>query len=92
VRERDQRAYPRFAVTYPVAVETSEGILQAKTQNMSAGGAFICCERPHEPKDVFQLTIELPTGVPLQLTGKVIWSTDCDDQMMPAGMGVSFEL
>jgi Tfp pilus assembly protein PilZ len=92
MRERDQRAYPRFDVTYPVVLEASKGILQAKTKNMSAGGAFICCEMPHEPEDIVQLTIDLPTGVPLQMTAKVIWSADCEDEIMPSGMGVRFEL
>lgn len=92
MREKDQLAYPRFDVIYPVALETSEGVLQAKTKNMSAGGAFICSELPHEPEDMVQLTIQLPTGVPLQLTAKVIWSTNCNDERMPSGMGIRFEL
>ena len=92
MRDEEHRAYPRFDVTYPVSVETSEGILKAMTKNMSAGGAFICCEIPREPADIVQLAIELPTGSPLHITAKVIWSTDCDDKMMPSGMGVSFEL
>jgi hypothetical protein len=92
MREKDQRAYPRFDAMYPVALETYKGVLQAKTKNISAGGAFVCSELTHQPEDMVQLTIELPTGVPLQLTAKVIWSTNCDDEMMPSGMRVRFEL
>ena len=92
MQENDQRAYPRFEVTYPVAIETCEGILQAKTQNMSAGGAFICCEKSYDPEDIIQVTIELPSGVPLQLTARVMWSSDCDDTLMPSGVGVRFDI
>ena len=90
--EVDQRVYPRYDVSYPVTIETPQGIVYAETKNMSTGGAFICCERSYEPESIVQLAIELPTGSPLHLTAKVIWLADCDNKMRPSGMGVYFEL
>ena len=90
--EEEQRAYPRFDAIYPVTIDTLKGIEHAETKNMSAGGAFICCETLHEPEDILQLTIELPTGNPLHLAARVIWLSDCNNKMKPSGMGVHFEL
>ena len=47
MQEEEQRAYPRFDVTYPVAGETSEGILQAKTETMGAGVVRLSAARYH---------------------------------------------
>ena len=92
MREEEQRAYPRLDVIYPMAVEISQGIFLAKTENISEGSAFICCETPYEQEKTVHLSIELPIGSPRNLTAKVMWSTVCDDKMMPSGMGVRFEL
>jgi Tfp pilus assembly protein PilZ len=89
--EEDRRKHPRFSVPYPVTIEPSHGGSACIIENISARGAFICCEKPYQIDDLLKLTIELPDASLLHLTAKVIWLADCDDEARPFGMGVHFD-
>jgi len=90
--EEDRRRYPRFDVRYPVKIVTSRGMFEGETKDMSAGGTFIWCQETLRAQEMCGLKIEIPTGSPLQLSARVIWSRapDPDDETSPRGMGVRF--
>jgi hypothetical protein len=55
-----------------------------ETKDISISGAFIYCDRPLEPNQVFKMVISAPE-MRTSITGeaKVVWSA-------PSGMGVRF--
>lgn len=85
----NRRLYPRFEANWCTEIHTSQGELQGKTENMSAGGAFIRCSQPLPPGERFQLVLRVPIGSPLHLAAEVVWSRG-PDQEGPTGMGVRF--
>jgi Tfp pilus assembly protein PilZ len=90
MQKDDRRKHPRFSVPFPVTIESPHGGSQCLIENISARGAFICCEKPYHIDEVITLTIELPDASPLHLTAKVIWLAYCDNEARPFGMGIRF--
>ena len=89
----DKRLYARSKVEWPVKVITSKGTMEGETRDVSTLGAFISCHEPLQPKESLLLSVELPTGSPLQVFAEVIWSTisSSENQGRPHGMGVRFK-
>lgn len=89
----DKRLYRRSRVEWPVTVVTSKGTMEGETRDVSTLGAFISCHEPLQPKESLLLSVELPTGSPLQVFAEVIWSTisSPENQGGPHGMGVRFK-
>jgi hypothetical protein len=89
----DRRAHPRFEAHYPVTVQTSRFTVQGETQNLSGGGAFICCQQPLAPGEVCNLKIEFSTLSPLRVNCRVVWSgtSESRDEDNPYRMGVCFQ-
>jgi hypothetical protein len=56
--------------------------MKGETRDVSSGGAFIYCEKPHTPKQIFYLTIHVhPEIVSFTSMAEAVWLT-------PYGMGV----
>lgn len=88
----DRRSRIRYEVRWPVKVMISQRNMEAEIRNVSASGAFVCCEEPFKPKERLHLNVEFP-GCSLQvLLAEVIWSTapGPDDGNSTRGMGVRF--
>jgi len=90
--KESQRKHPRTNVHWPVSMETSDGIVEAEVNNISLGGAFICCERPLPVGEVFHLTMMVPDNEPIEATGKAVWSNVHipKEKVIYRGMGVQF--
>ena len=58
--------------------------LEATTENISPGGAFLCVEVPKEIVDL-SASIELPQGRGLHVQAKVRWR-----RASPPGVGIEF--
>ena len=81
---QDRRRHLRRNVSWFVTLETSDATIIGETKDISPSGAFIYCDSPLEPKQIFKLRISAPE-MRTSLTGeaRVVWSG-------PDGMGVRF--
>ncbi|MBL7174853.1 MAG: PilZ domain-containing protein [Desulfobacteraceae bacterium] len=88
----EKRQYARAGIVWPVSIKTSQGIISAKTKDLSLGGAFIVCQKPLPLKEQFPVTIEVPDKGPLTFTSEVVWSNNHvpDDKIVIRGMGIRF--
>jgi len=88
----EKRQHTRVGTVLPVSMENSQGIIRAKTRDVSLGGAFIVCRDPLALKEQFRLTIDFPDQKPLIFNSEVVWS-NCnvpDDKIVTRGMGIRF--
>ena len=88
----EKREHPRVGITWTVSMEIPQGVIQAKTKDLSLGGAFIVCPEPLALKERFPLTIDIPGQGPLPLNAEVVWSNSNvpEDKIVVRGMGVRF--
>jgi len=88
----DRRLRARFKVTLPVTMATAQGTIEGKTKDLSAVGAFICCQEPLMPKERCLLNIHLDDGSVHEVVAEVVWSKIIgnEEKLEPAGMGVRF--
>ena len=79
-----RRKFTRRDVQLPARVLVAGQELEAKTENISPGGAFLCVEVPKETVDL-SASIELPQGRGLHVQAKVRWR-----RANPPGVGIEF--
>ena len=83
----ERRQYPRAEIRWPVTLKTTvAGVTRAQLGNLSAGGAYIHCERTPNPGELIDLTIEPPDRPSLEISAEVVWT----EKAFPPGMGVRF--
>lgn len=92
VPNEEKRQNRRAGVSWTVSIETSHEKIDAKTKDISLGGAFIICESPLPLKEQFHVTIDISDQKPLRLLAEVVWSNSNvpEDQVVVRGMGVRF--
>lgn len=92
--KREQRRYPRADADWSVIINAGEDFLTAKTIDISAGGAFICCQKSiGEAARVHLSFLDVPSlNRPLPVMAEVIRSNiHCiEDESRPYGMGIRF--
>ncbi|MGA1825481.1 MAG: PilZ domain-containing protein [bacterium] len=88
----ERRQHERFDIEWPVTMETSQGIIEAKTKDISMSGAFIICEQPLPLNENFNLTFNVPNRDPITTTAEVVWSNISvpDEKIITRGMGIRF--
>jgi uncharacterized protein (TIGR02266 family) len=88
----ENRQLQRMEINWPVTLEALEGVMRARTKDISLGGAFVICDNPLPLGMQFRLTIGLPGGQNLTLTSEVIWSNANvpEERIVFRGMGVRF--
>lgn len=81
---QERRRHPRKNVRWFVTIEASGVSRTGETKDVSISGAFIYCDRPLEPNQIFKMVISAPE-MRTSITGeaRVVWSA-------PSGMGVRF--
>jgi len=79
-----RRRFTRRDVQLPARVIAGGRELEATTENISPGGAFLCVELPKETVDLFA-SIRLPQGRGLHVQAKVRWR-----RSDPPGVGIEF--
>jgi len=83
--DNENRQNPRSIVNWPVTINTPQGTISGKTRDVSPGGAFIHCETPMPPHNIFFLSLHIHSStVSLSSIAESIWSTH-------GGMGVRFD-
>ena len=80
----------RIRVEWPVTLETARGLVEAKTKDISAGGAHINCTEHLHLNEPVHLTLKAPDREPLKLAAIVIWSDREDESNRPRIIGVKF--
>jgi c-di-GMP-binding flagellar brake protein YcgR len=79
-----RRRYTRRDVHLPARVRAGGRELQATTENISPGGAFLRVKLPEDTLDLYA-SIELPHGKGLYVQARVCWR-----RSSPPGVGVEF--
>ena len=80
----DQRRTSRLEVNYPATMRSSEGTTRGEVKNLSSGGAYLDCEKPLAPGEIFDMSIHIPgKAKPSSTKAQVVWS-------ISHGMGVEF--
>ena len=90
----EQRRYPRVDTKWPVIINARDDLLTGETMDISAGGAFICCQRYIEEAAKVQLSfLDVPLlNRPLPVMAEVIRSNiHCaQNSLRPYGIGIRF--
>ena len=88
----EKRKHPRVDINWPVSIETAHGTIAAEVKNISLGGAFICCKKPLQLREVFRMTMIGPENEPVIATAQVAWSNANvpEEKVINRGMGVRF--
>jgi hypothetical protein len=82
----ERRRHERANIRWPATVETSRGLMEGETKNVSQSGAYIECALPSEPGEEVTLRILPPDRAPLKIAAEVIWTAGNS----PFGMGMVF--
>jgi c-di-GMP-binding flagellar brake protein YcgR len=93
VKVMERRQHPRVELAVPVFAKTNRKVISGTTKDISAGGAFICCQRPFQSGEVFELLISTSLGSPpIKAIAEVVRShNSCPDgESEPYGMAVQF--
>ena len=64
VQTERPRAYPRVPARLRVGWTSSRDFLTAYSENISRGGIFIATDNPPELREIVELSVELPDGLP----------------------------
>jgi hypothetical protein len=90
--KEERREHPRTDVSWPVRTETPGGTMEARLNNISLSGAFICCEKPLPVGETFRLTLIVSEDESVAATAQVVWSNVNvpADKVVNRGMGVRF--
>ena len=81
---KENRQCPRNIVNWPVTLNTAQGTIGGETRDISATGAFIYCDKPLTPHNIFCLSLHIHSStVSLTSSAESVWSTH-------NGMGVRF--
>jgi hypothetical protein len=83
---RERRQHARANISWPVKIETAQGIIKGETINLSPAGAYIQCPETPKPGEEIVITISPSDHSPLHITAEVIWTASAP----PFGMGISF--
>jgi c-di-GMP-binding flagellar brake protein YcgR len=89
----ERRQHPRAKRTFPVFAETHRTLISGTTKDISAGGAFICCQQPLKSGEVFELLISVSLrNPPIRAIAEVVRShNSCpENEPEPHGMAVQF--
>jgi c-di-GMP-binding flagellar brake protein YcgR len=91
--ESEKKRSPRADVDWPVIIETAQKRIKGKILNISAVGAFICCEAAVESDEMFAIAISVPLLNQHIVASAKVKRADfhcLDDEIMSHGMGVEF--
>jgi hypothetical protein len=87
---KQKREFYRARISWPVTLETAQGIIDAETKDLSSEGANIHSSRPLSVDEPVRMTIRPPGKEPLQATAMVMWSSSPGKSGEPVVIGVRF--
>ena len=86
-----QRYYTRHQISLDVSVREQRGWVHYKTVDVSRRGVFLRCESPSPLNRLVQMRVEMPTGVVLDVMGRVRRSLQSRvEGPVGPGMGIEF--
>lgn len=86
----NKRKSRRIAKKIKSQVSAPDSLTYSTTHNLSDGGMFISTPDPIAPGTELELSLKLPNGEFMNVTGIVRWTRDEDPDGDPAGMGIEF--
>jgi hypothetical protein len=90
----EKRKESRIKVNWPIRVNIDNKKIKGKARNISLKGIFIECKEPLQLDGVIHITIMPPSSKPINVVGKIMWSTgyakDMDNDKMMRCVGLSF--
>ena len=89
----ERRRSARARAKLPVTIETTHGVINTETNDISAEGAFVRCLDPMSPDELFHMVINVPHSDRRLMIGfEVVWVNTHGPNYTstPRGMGVQF--
>ena len=83
-----RRQFSRTLVRWPVTLLTSQDKTEGETENVSPTGAFISCKNVPISEGSVRMVIRVPGHQPINVAGKVVWSTVLKPNEGPPSFGV----
>ena len=90
---RSAKRHPcsRTEVRWEVHFFTDHGHMEGETVNISPEGVMVSCKELPPLEDNFRLVIRPPDHYPLDLTGRVVWTTICNPVSGAESIGVDIQ-
>jgi len=87
----DNRRHSRARVRWPVVIQTSSGLVNGKTENLSLGGAFIRLSNQLNTDNNLPLVLDAK-GRLIPCNAQIVWSEErnLSDHTRRLGIGVRF--
>lgn len=83
--------HSRTEVRWEVHFFTDRGHMEGETVNISPEGVMVSCKELPPLEDKFRLVIRPPDHYPLDLTGRVVWTTICNPVSGAESIGVDIQ-
>ena len=91
--DRGRRIFPRWNLHAAVDVESENNLYAGLSYDVSAGGIFVATLASPAIGTEVEVTVSLPDGTKLELTGSVRWVRDYAQASagLPAGVGIEWD-
>ncbi|MCG6982471.1 MAG: PilZ domain-containing protein [Deltaproteobacteria bacterium] len=83
--------HSRMEVRWEVHFFTDSGHMEGETVNISPEGVMVSCKELPPLEDKFRLVIRPPDHYPLDVTGRVVWTTICNPVSGAESIGVDIQ-
>jgi hypothetical protein len=90
-RSPKRHNHSRMEVRWEVHFFTEHGHMEGETVNISSEGVMVSCKELPPLEDNFRLVIRPPDHYPLDLTGRVVWTTICNPVSGAESIGVDIQ-
>ena len=87
--KRHHRA--RTEVRWEVSFITPQGKIDGETVNISSEGVMVSCQELPPLEDDFRMLIKPPNHYPIDITGRVVWTTICNPVSGAETIGVDVQ-
>ena len=91
LRSPKRHHHSRREVRWEVHFFTDHGHMEGETVNISSEGVMVSCKELPPLEDNFRLVIRPPDHYPLDLTGRVVWTTICNPVSGAESIGVDIQ-
>ena len=87
----EKRQHPRVEISWSATIITPDGLVNCRTENVSADGTLIRCSELPDNLDRFRLVFKPSERQLILTTAERVWSKTLDtDRNTPHAMGVRF--
>jgi Tfp pilus assembly protein PilZ len=86
-----RRQFSRTVVKWPVTLLTSQDKTEGETENVSPTGVFISCKNVPISEGSVRMVIRVPGHQPINVAGRVVWSTELKPNEGPPSFGVGVQ-